>query len=317
MTLTPAPLFDDIADGPSGGVAHWITTADEVRIRIGHWRPKDSSQGTVLMFPGRTEYVEKYGRVARDFAARGYATLAIDWRGQGLADRPLADHRIGHVAQFIDYQKDISAVMRAARELDLPRPFHLLAHSMGGAIGLRAVMEGLPVQTCAFSGPMWGIQMVPAMRPLGTAMAYGATKLGFGEKLAPNTGLESYVLTQSFVGNTLTSDADMYKSMQDQLTAHPELGLGGPSMLWLHEALAETSHLAERSSPDIPCVTFLGSNEQIVDLQRIRDRMDIWPRGTLEIIDGAEHEVLMENPVTRSSVLDRLETLFSKGKDAI
>jgi lysophospholipase len=315
MTLTPAPYFDDITDEPTGGVAHWITTSDELRIRIAHQRPEQDAQGTVLIFPGRTEYIEKYSHVTHELAARGYATLTIDWRGQGLADRLLDDTRIGHVAQFIDYQKDIAAMMRAARELDLPRPFHLLAHSMGGAIGLRAVMEGLPVQTCAFTGPMWGIQMSPLERPFGHALAHGGTKLGFGDRIVPNSSPENYVLTQAFDDNTLTTDPDMYKRLQDQLTAQPEIGIGGPSLNWLSEALAETSHLSERSSPDIPCLTFLGSNERIVDTQRISERMDKWPRGTLELIEGGEHEILMETPDIRNVVLDRLETLFSNGKD--
>ncbi len=315
MTLAPAPYFDDITDESSGGVAHWITTSDELCIRVAHQRPENVAQGTVLIFPGRTEYIEKYSHVAHELAARGYATLTIDWRGQGLADRLLEDGRIGHVAQFIDYQKDIAAMMRAARELDLPRPFHLLAHSMGGAIGLRAVMEGLPVQTCSFTGPMWGIKMSPLERPFGIAMAYGGTKLGFGHHIAPNTGLENYVLTQGFEDNTLTTDSDMYKMMQDQLAGHPDIGIGGPSLNWLRESLCETGHLAQRSSPDIPCLTFLGSNERIVDIQRIYDRMELWPRGALEMIEGAEHEILMETPDIRKAVLDRLETLFSNGKD--
>lgn len=316
MTLTSAPLFEDVAGGPPGGVAHWLTTSDDVRIRIGHWCPDGTAKGTVLMFPGRTEYIEKYGHVARELVARGYAMLAIDWRGQGLADRPLPERDIGYVAQFIDYQKDIAAALRATRKLDLPRPFHLLAHSMGGSIGLRSVMEGLPVQTCAFTAPMWGIQMAPIMRPIGMAMVYSGKKLGFGENLVPNSRLESYVLNQAFDGNTLTTDVPMYQLMRDQLTAHPELGLGGPSLHWLGEALSETDHLAERSSPDMPCITFLGSHEQIVDPQRIRNRMNNWPRGTLEIVDGAQHEVLMDTPTTRKSVFDRLEALFSNGKDA-
>ena len=315
MKLTPAPYFEDITDGSPGAVAYWITTSDDLRIRVAVQRPETAAQGTVLLFPGRTEYIEKYDHVAHELAARGYATLTIDWRGQGLADRMLDDGRIGHVVQFNDYQKDIAAMMRAAREIDLPRPFHLLAHSMGGAIGLRAVMEGLPVQTCAFTGPMWGIQMSPFERLAGTAAAFGGTKLGFGENIAPKTGLENYVLTQGFEGNTLTTDPDMYKKMQDQLAAHPDIGLGGPSLNWLREALSETSHLADRSSPDIPCVTFLGSNEKIVDAQRIHDRMEKWPRGTLEIIEGGEHEVLMETPDIRKTVLNRLEALFSNGKD--
>ena len=57
-----------------------------VRIRVGLWH-RQGPAGTVLLFPGRTEYVEKYGRTARLLAARGLATLVIDWRGQGIADR--------------------------------------------------------------------------------------------------------------------------------------------------------------------------------------------------------------------------------------
>jgi len=154
MALTPAPLFTDIHPGPEGGMAHWVETSDGKRIRVGHW-PVSGAKGTVLLFPGRTEYIEKYGPAASDLAARGLGTIAIDWRGQGLADRLLDDPRVGHVDAFSDYQKDVAAMLRAARALSLPRPFYLLAHSMGGCIGLRAVIEGLPVQAAAFTGPMW------------------------------------------------------------------------------------------------------------------------------------------------------------------
>jgi len=53
---------------------------------VGHWTGQHV-KGTVLLFPGRTEYIEKYGPAAADFLARGFATVVIDWRGQGLADR--------------------------------------------------------------------------------------------------------------------------------------------------------------------------------------------------------------------------------------
>ena len=35
----------------------------------------------------RAEYIEKYGMSAVEFAKAGFATLAVDWRGQGLAGR--------------------------------------------------------------------------------------------------------------------------------------------------------------------------------------------------------------------------------------
>jgi lysophospholipase len=268
-----------------------------------------------LLFPGRTEYIEKYGDTARELAKRGFATLAIDWRGQGLADRLLDEPRIGHVAEFSDFQKDIAAMLRAARALDLPRPFNLLAHSMGGAIGLRAVMEGLAVQACAFTGPMWGILMPPIMRPIGWAMAHVGPTIGLGGHLIPNTTLDYYVLTQEFDGNLLTHDPDMYRMMQDQLKAHMELGLGGPSLTWLRESLGECKTLRDRAPPDVPCVTFLGTDEAIVDSQAIRNRMRDWPRGTLEVVQGAHHEVLMETPAIRGPVFDRLEALFTGKHD--
>jgi lysophospholipase len=289
-----------------------MTTSDDVRVRVGLWPAADATtRGTVLLFPGRTEYIEKYGDTACELAKRGFATLAIDWRGQGLADRLLDEPRIGHVAEFSDFQKDIAAMLRAARALDLPRPYNLLAHSMGGAIGLRAVMEGLAVQACAFTGPMWGIFMPPIMRPIGWLMSHVGPAIGFGGHLTPNTTLDYYVLTQGFDGNLLTHDSDMYRMMQDQLNAHMDLGLGGPSLTWLRESLNECKTLADRAPPDVPCLTLLGSDEAIVDCQAIRDRMRDWPRGKLEIIQDAHHEVLMETPAIRTPVFDRLEALFT------
>ena len=163
--MEKAPFFSDVDDGPAGGHAVWLTCDDGVRIRLGVW-PHDGAKGTVLLFPGRTEYIEKYGRAAADLAARGYATLAVDWRGQGLADRLMQDRAPGHVVEFADYQRDVRAVIAAAQEMDLPRPWHLIAHSMGGCIGLRALHEGLPVASAVFTGPMWGIELPRAIRPM-------------------------------------------------------------------------------------------------------------------------------------------------------
>lgn len=310
MQLPPAPLFEDVAGVPSGGKAYWLTTTDGLRIRIACWWPDDTPAGTVLMLPGRTEYIEKYGDAAQEFLRRGFAFVAIDWRGQGLADRLLEDDRVGHVDQFTDYQRDLNAVLAATGKLDLPKPFHLIGHSMGGAIGLRAVMEGLPIQSCAFTGPMWGIFFTPVMKPLSWVTAYWGPRIGLGHRNPPTTTLESYVTSQPFEGNVLTRDPDMFQMMKDQLSAHPELTLGAPSTIWLREALDECRYLAEQPSPDIPCLTYLGSHEQIVDRKAIRARMQAWPKGKLVEIPDGEHEVLMEAPDIRGPVFEQLSRFF-------
>ncbi|GAW34488.1 phospholipase YtpA [Roseovarius sp. A-2] len=303
--MDTAPFFADVAEGPGDGAAWWIRADDNVRLRVGLWN-RAAPRGTVLLWPGRTEYIEKYGRAATRFAAGGYATFAIDWRGQGLADRLLGDAMSGHVHQFIDYQHDVAAMMRAAERLDLPRPWHLLAHSMGGCIGLRAVMQGLDVASVAFSGPMWGIRMADALRPVAWSLSWGSRQVGLSHRYAPGTAPEHYVLSEPFATNKLTNDAGMWAYMEQQIRAHPELGLGGPSLHWLFEALRETRGLARRPSPALPCLTILGSDEEIVDVPRVHDRMARWPGGRLELVPGGRHETLMDTEDTQAHLFGLL-----------
>jgi lysophospholipase len=310
MQLTPAPLFTDVHPGPAGGVAYWAQTPDGKRIRVGHW-PKEGARGTVLLFPGRTEYIEKYGVTAQHLAARGLGTFAIDWRGQGLADRLLDDPLVGHVDAFSDYQKDVSAMMRAARALSLPRPYFLLAHSMGGCIGLRAVMEGLGVQAAAFVGPMWDLHITPPpLRVAARVLSNLMPRLGKGHLLPPGRTTTPYVLDEGFDDNMLTTDKAMFDMMHDQLDAHPELSLGGPSYVWLREAFAETEHLANRAAPSLPAVAWLGSRERIVAAPAIHKRMENWKGGELVLVEGAEHEMLMEGDKILVPVIDGIEKLF-------
>ncbi|OED46971.1 alpha/beta hydrolase [Leisingera sp. S232] len=312
VELQPAPLFADIAQGPANGAAHWVHTSDGLRIRAGHWRPKGKAKGTVLLFPGRTEYIEKYGPAAAEFADRGFATVTVDWRGQGLADRMLAERRLGHVEKFTDFQKDVDAVVRLAKQLDLPRPWFLVGHSMGGAIGLRALMQGLDVNACCFTGPMWGIQIPALLRPLATFLGSIAPYLRLDDRLLPTTTLEQYVQTTPFEGNTLTTDPGMYKLMHAQLAAQPDLALGGPTIQWLRVSLQECADLETMRSPALPCVTFLGTDEQIIDVDAVHTRMDRWPGSELELIKGGQHEVMMEAPEIRTQVFSRMCQLFDQ-----
>ncbi len=308
--LNAAPYFADLADAPADAKPAWLTASDGVRVRVVSWG-HDAAKGTVLLFPGRTEYVEKYGRAAADLRARGFATITIDWRGQGLAQRLLPTPGIGHVGAFTDYQKDVAALVAHARAINLPEPFFLLAHSMGGCIGLRALVEGLDVRAAAFTAPMWGISMSPALRPIAWALSAISKPLGFSGKLSPGQATETYVANQGFDGNTLTNDPEMFAWMASHAKAQPEMTLGGPSLRWLNEALRETGALNAMPSPDMPCLTFLGTDEAIVDPERIHDRMGRWPKGELAIVPDAQHEVMMEIPSVRADMFDRTCALFN------
>lgn len=309
-----APLYADLAAGPAGGCAWWLHAADGVRLRAAYW--PGGAKGTVLLFPGRTEYVEKYGRAAAEMAARGYGTLCIDWRGQGLADRPLADQMTGHVADFSQYQMDVQALLALADTQGLPKPLYLISHSMGGAIALRALMLGLPVQAAAFSAPMWGIRLTPWMRPVAVALAGFSHMLRQDHFYAPGTSPVTYVAGAPFQDNVLTSDREMYGVMKAQVRARPELALGGPSLGWLHAALAECRALAALPSPVLPVTCALGTAEKVVDVAAVHHRMDRWAKGRLDLYPGSEHEVMMEAHIHRLRFFDATATLFDTHRAA-
>ena len=313
MVLEAAPYFADVAQGPASGAAYWSKTSDGVRVRIGAW-PLDEARGTLLLMPGRTEYIEKYGIFAGELADHGYAMMAADWRGQGLADRLLPDRRVGHIDTFRDFQKDVAEMVAVATELDMPKPWHVLGHSMGGAIATRALLEGLDVASATFTGPMWGILIAPVMRQLAWGLYYASGWTGQGHRLPPTTSYDNYVAASEFDGNMLTNDPEMWAYMKGQIAAYPELSLGGPSMRWLGEALRECLQLMRAAPPAVPAICFVGSQESIVDRDRMRQRMASWPGGSFEVIENAQHEVLMEGPDIRGDVLQKMLDLFARGE---
>ena len=311
-----APLFNDCAKGPPNGRAFWCTASDGVRVRVAHWpRAKESDvQGTILLFPGRTEYVEKYGLTASELSAKGFDILTIDWRGQGLSDRPDDDRVLGHVGHFDEYQLDLAAMMALGQSLDLPRPFTLLGHSMGGCIGLRALHEGLDVVGACFSAPMWGIVLAKPLRPIAWGFSWALHQTPWKLTLSPGTVRETYVKAEPFENNMLTTDRGMWAYMQDQATTHPELTLGGPTAGWLFAALSEMRELSHMPAPNIPAVTWLGTNERIVESEPIHDLMARWPDGKLNVVQNREHEMLMEEPALRGQVYASIELLAAGRK---
>ena len=101
--------------------------------------------------------------------------------------------------------------------------------------------------------------------------------------------------------------------MREHLRANHELGLGGPSLSWLNAALVEMRDLGRRPAPDLPCLTYLGRREAIVDPGRIRARMADWPGARLEEVEGAAHEIMMERPAIRTRLFDDLAAHFRSG----
>ncbi|MEM9426561.1 MAG: alpha/beta hydrolase [Pseudomonadota bacterium] len=308
--MESAPFREDLADAPDGGEVVWGHADDGVRLRLGAWRT-NSPRGTVLLYPGRTEYIEKYGRVITELTTAGWCVALIDWRGQGLSDRLDDDTRLGHVAEFIDYQRDVAVLLDWVGDLALPKPHMLLAHSMGGCVGLRSLVDGLDVARAVFSAPMWGIQMPTYARPLTYMVPPIARFLRKENTFAPGTKPVNYITETGFADNMLTTDRETYGWLGEHAASAPEFALGGPSVQWVGSAIRELDRLFSLPCPNVPALTFVGTAEEIVSVSAIKRYHANWPEGDLHIVEGAKHEMMMEAPRIRDHFLSETLGFFA------
>jgi len=292
--MDTAPLYEDVAEAPNGGRAFYVRTADGTRIRFALW--SGGTKGLAVVLPGRTECVEKYGRMARNLTDRGVSVAIIDWRGQGLSDRLNDSTAVGHVDSFKDYQADLNAVLSHPEIAMIEGPRTMFAHSMGGCIGLRALLSGAAFDAAIFSAPMWGLHLPGANKFLAPVLANVGVALGMGEKPLLGQPKGFYLTREPFEGNDLTHDLDHWNYMRVQVVKHPDLGLGLPSFNWLKCALGEFKYIDQATMPTIPTLIFVGGDESIISPPAIHRHSPRFANGKLVEVDGARHEIWMETP---------------------
>src|SRR5260370_19945501 len=174
---------------PDGATCLALSTADGVGLRLAHWPAGQGALlGTVVLLQGRAEFIEKYFETIGHFRRRGLDVMSFDWRGQGGSQRLARDPRKGHVRRFSDYHLDLDALFAEMEERRRPKPWFVVAHSMGAAILLARLGCGpTPFQRAALSSPMIGLS--PNIAPSyagGAAMAL--SWLGLGRIFLPGGG---------------------------------------------------------------------------------------------------------------------------------
>ncbi len=292
--MDAAPLYEDVADAPKGGRAFYVRTSDGTRIRFALWN--GGTKGLAVVLPGRTECVEKYGRMAKKLTDRGFSVAIIDWRGQGLSDRLNNSTAVGHVDSFGDYQDDLKAVLSHPEVLAINGPRTMFAHSMGGCIGLRALLTGDAFGAAVFSAPMWGLHLPGANKFLAPILANVGVALGMGKRTLAGQSKGFYLTREPFEGNNLTHDRNHWDFMRTQILEYPALALGTPSFNWLKCALREFKYFDTVMTPTIPTLMFVGGDESVVSPAAIRKHSQSFTNGKLVEVDGARHEIWMETP---------------------
>jgi len=287
---------------PDNVVSGMLKTPDGMSLRFARFGPPAGRRGTVCIFPGRTEWIEKYFETIRDLRSRGFAVAILDWRGQGLSDRALADRHKGYVGSFSEYDTDLDTFMRDVVLPDCPPPIFALAHSMGATVVIRAAYRGQRwFDRIVLSTPMLGIALVRSMT-VAAGVVWGMRQWGLGAMYLPGR-YHGVLDLRSFAGNIFTSDPVRYARNAAVLEAEPALGLGGPTVAWCDaaframRAISDPSYAARIRQP----ILMVGAGRDAIVSNTAIENFALQLRaGSHLVVSGAQHELLMERDRYRS-----------------
>jgi lysophospholipase len=288
---------------PSGATPGYFTARDGISIRFARWdTTAERRLGTVCLFQGRTEFIEKYFETITDLRRRGFAVATMDWRGQGGSSRLLKNPAKGHAETFAHHDDDVQRFMKEIVLPDCPPPYYCLAHSMGGHLVLRLAQT----KVCwwdriVLSAPMIHFAGSDRGNSVRCTISEAAALFGLGDAFIPG-GKPDVWEANSFEGNKLTSDRLRYERAQEVVQAAPYLGIGSPTLGWVAAACASIGTINSRvfmETIKVPILIVAAGNDQIVSTPAIERFASRLKNCTRIVLAGSRHEILQERDQLR------------------
>ena len=268
-------------------------------------------RGSLLFAGGRGDFIEKYLEVHHHWHRLGWNVTAFDWRSQGGSSGDIVG---GHLDSLDPLVGDMAALIGDWAATSA-RPHAAIAHSMGGHMLLRTLVEKKPALDAAvLVAPMIRVNstpLSPALAPwitdfmclvgLGRAPVFKAPK-----KLAEPGSRRQYYLTGS---------SDRYADELWWWEKEPGFHLGGPSWGWLRAAFRSSAaafrpgRLAE---VEVPVLLLGAERDRLVSPEAIRDAARWLPKAELKIYPDARHEILREADPVRRDALATIDAFLDK-----
>ncbi len=317
---------------PAGVVAH-RAMADGWLVRTGLWRGKDAgagAKGSILFLTGRGDFMEKYCETFHDLVDGGWHVASFDWRGQGLSGRQGDTPMKGHSPGFDNWLGDLDELI-GWFEASLPRPWHAVAHSMGGHLLQRHLAgENGEFTRAVLLSPMLGVRARPLGPKLARWLARAMVWLGRGGAYVVGAGPYVPGTPGSPRQHLLTTDPDRYADEAWWVRQMPALALGGITWGWLDAAFRSLAMIfaappeargtgeGADARPRLqrittPMLIVIPQDDGLVDNGVTRRALALMPLARLVEIADAGHELLRERDAVRAAVLAQL-TGFLEGR---
>ena len=308
---------------PSAIEGTW-TLADGHTLRRIDWpgiKASDDTapRGSILFMPGRGDCYEKYLESLEEWHRDGWRVTASDWRGQAGSGRLGKDAYTGHIEDFSIWTDDLAYLWRNWVK-EVPGPHIIAAHSMGGHLVLRALVDGKlqgedGPDAAFLSAPMLGMKGPPAPFFVQHAVAKLMCVIGDPTRQAWKWSEKPGELPADRI-NLLTHDPERYADEQFWRDTRPELVMGPASWRWVERAYASCRVLNSAGAMErvqLPIFIASTSNDRLVSHSANVRAAQRLPNGRLfELGDDAHHEVLRETDAVRARVMDAISEFLDE-----
>lgn len=294
---------------PSGFEVDVIEVIEGLEIRTAVWKVEsESTKGTIVIFNGFTEFIEKYYETIGDFKNLGWNVVAFDWRGQGLSSKLLLEKDKGYIEDFNQFLTDADFVYEQKIK-DLPEPHCLLGHSMGGHLALREVQTNPDrYYKAVLCAPMQSISGLKT--PVLSKVATFFKILGFGQ---------SYVIggkdgNPNKTHERLTSDIKRFKKWSSIFKKQPRLLMGSATWTWSKAAAISMSYsmqVDQVKKVKIPVYLASAKSDVVVNEETHEALDDINPLIQVVPYESARHEILTESNPMRDKFINDIDLFFS------
>ena len=283
---------------PNGAVAGAFESRDGLPLRYARWDTTAERRiGTVCLFQGRREFIEKYFETITDLRRRGFAVATMDWRGQGGSARLLKNRLKCHAESFAHFDEDVRRFMSGIVLPDCPPPYYCLAHSLGAHLALRlAQTRACWWDRMVLTSPMIQFSGSGLGNSLLSVAAEACALAGAGDAFIPR-GKARSLEERPFANNPLTSDRLRFERAQEMLRAAPHLAVGSPTIGWIAAACASITAINSREfteSVKVPVLIVAAGNDAMVSTAAIERFASQLKNCALIVIAGAKHEILQE-----------------------
>lgn len=277
--------------------------------------PEQTPRGVVVILPGLSEFGEKYFELARDMVERNFSVYVMDWRGQGRSHRHLPNPHCRYSSGFETDVSDLHQMIAEHIRPSTTAPLIMIAHSMGGNIGMRYLSRHHDVFSCAaFSAPMLGIRALRTLPMCVQIALTGAFNTFAGTRYIHGGGDWSPDERKDPAHNIFSSDPVRGKIHNTWSIGDTALRVGNASYGWLYEAVKSCAALRKRGVPEhikTPSLFACAGLEKLVDNNAIHAIAARMPNAKIIDLPNANHEILMERDDVRSVFIREFDDLLA------